>query len=71
MANNQLVPFKPQLPAVLKKESKEPQLTIVKYEPIDSQHYSFSYTLADDVEMRMDLDPHSASNPLPYTALIV
>lgn len=54
MANNQLVPFKPQLPAVLKKESKEPQLTIVKYEPIDSQHYSFSYTLADDVEMRMD-----------------
>lgn len=54
MTGNQLVPFEPRLPSVLKKESKEASFAVVKYEPIDSQHYSFSYRLADDVEMRMD-----------------
>lgn len=60
MSENQLVPRKVVLPAVLKKTEEETHLAVVNYEKIDPAHYSFSYRFDDDVDFRMDESDQTA-----------
>lgn len=60
MSENQLVPRKTIMPAVIKKTDEETQLAIVNYEKIDPAHYAFSYRFGDDIEVRMDESDQTA-----------
>ena len=60
MSENQLVPRKVVLPAVLKKTEEVTHLAVVNYEKIDPAHYSFSYRFDDDVDFRMDESDQTA-----------
>lgn len=60
MDKNELTIRKPN-PLSLKKQSKEEVIyTIVKYERVDSAHYSFTYSFNEDYEFRMDETDQSA-----------
>lgn len=54
MSDSQLVPAKPRLPAVLKREMPFLRTPVVTYDLIDPLHYSFVYRVNDTVSYRMD-----------------
>ena len=45
MSKNQLVPVKPNLPAVFKKEPNIMLTPVMTYTPVDPLHYSFTYAI--------------------------
>ncbi len=61
MSENQLVPVKPNLPAVFKKETNIMLTPVMTYSPVDPLHYSFTYDFDDTVSFRMDESDNEAT----------
>lgn len=61
MSKNQLVPVKPNLPAVFKKEPNIMLTPVMTYTPVDPLHYSFTYDFDDTVSFRMDESDNEAT----------
>ena len=59
MENNELMIKEPHSLS-LTKQKEEPLYAIVKYERVDSAHYSFTYSFSEDFNFRMDETDHSA-----------
>lgn len=61
MSENQLVPVKPNLPVIFKKETNIMLSPVMTYSPVDPLHYSFTYDFNDTVSFRMDESDNEAS----------
>ena len=61
MSENQLVPVKPNLPAVFKKETNIMLTPVMTYSSVDPLHYSFTYDFDDTVSFRMDESDNEAT----------
>lgn len=61
MSENQLVPMKPNLPAVFKKETKFMLTPVLTYSSVDPLHYSFTCDFEDRVSFRMDESDNEAT----------
>ena len=54
MSNNQLVPVKRTLPALIKKDNSELYTPVVSYGLLDPLHYSFTYDIEENISIRME-----------------
>ena len=61
MSDNQLVPVKPALPAIIKHKDAD-VLSFISYEKVDQSHYSFTYQFEDDIALRMDESDKTAES---------